>query len=243
MGAFFAMSWLRSLAYRFQSLLNKQHIDEELDEELRFCLQMETDANIRRGMSTEEARRAARLKLGGAESTKAACRDERGFPFLEPLLQDLHHGARKLAQAPTFSLIVVSTLSLGIGANVTILSIINGLYLNPLPYRDPRQLVDIASTNRQGGIARAGASFRDVEDWSAQAGSSRRWPSTARECQPNQWRDALAHYGLSLVGHPLLDPRGSSLSGQRICLPGYPPRLRTGRRVGPRLLAAAIRSR
>jgi len=136
---------LKSLIYRSFSFINKQRIDEELDEELRFCLELETEANTRRGMSPEEARRAARLKIGGPETIKEACRDERGFPLLESFFQDVRHGFRSLLRTPGFAIAAVSMLALGIGANTAMFSVVKAVLLNPLPYADAGKLVWVGS--------------------------------------------------------------------------------------------------
>jgi len=160
------MSWLRSLVFRFRSLVDRRRLDEELDEELRFCLQMETDANIRRGMSTEKAKRAARLKLGGEDSIKEACRDERGFPLLESFVKDLRCGMRSMLQSPIFALAIISTFALGIGGTTAMYSFVSGILLTPLPYFEAESLVDITRNNKA----------RDLENmpvWSRQLAAFR----------------------------------------------------------------------
>ena len=92
------MTWLRTLGSRFLALFRKQRLEEELDTEVRFHLEMETEENLRRGMSPEEARHAARRSFGGVEQAKEAWRDRRGLPRVEEWLRDLRFAARMLAR-------------------------------------------------------------------------------------------------------------------------------------------------
>ena len=91
------MTWLRVLTARLLGRVHRDRSDEEFDDELRFHLQMETDANVRRGMTPQQARRAARLRLGGIEGVREEYRDVRGLPLVDTCLQDLRYSARGLA--------------------------------------------------------------------------------------------------------------------------------------------------
>jgi putative ABC transport system permease protein len=122
-------------------LWRRKKMEEELEKELRFHLDQHTSDLIAQGLDPEEARRLARLALGGPEQVKEKSRDARGTRWLEALLQDLRYGARMLMKKPGFSMIAVITLGLGIGANTAIFSVINAVMIRAFPYRDADRLV------------------------------------------------------------------------------------------------------
>ncbi|HEX8501292.1 MAG TPA: ABC transporter permease [Pyrinomonadaceae bacterium] len=149
-------------------MFSKAEVERELDEELRFHLEKETEQNLARGMGPEEARRAALVSFGGVERVKEESRDVRGFRFFEELWQDLRFGVRALRKQPGFSLVVVLTLAIGIGANSTIFSFANGVLLRPLPYADPESLVALDETSPKRNVTSMGVSFPNFLDWRAQ---------------------------------------------------------------------------
>src|SRR5437667_9745986 len=102
------MRKLREWILRFGGLFNKQRKDRELDVEIESHLQFHIEDNLRLGMTPEEARRQAMIKLGGVESIKEAYRDQRGLPWMETLWQDIRYGARQLHKNPGFMFHAVS---------------------------------------------------------------------------------------------------------------------------------------
>jgi predicted permease len=137
------MQWLNAIRYRLRALLAKKRLDSRLDEELLTHYEMLVEQNIGRGASPEEARRLARLELGGSQQIKESAREQRGFPLLDSIALDLRYGARMLRKSPGFMFVAILTLALGIGANTAMFTMMNGLLLRTLPVRDPGNLVEL----------------------------------------------------------------------------------------------------
>src|SRR6202167_4151645 len=124
--------------------------DERLREEMEQHLAMQTEESIRAGMPPDEAKRQARLMLGGVETIREQFHAEEGLPFLETLLQDLRFAFRVLRKSPGFAVTVVITLALGIGANTAIFSIVYGVVFRPLPYPHPQRIIELTESSPRG---------------------------------------------------------------------------------------------
>jgi predicted permease len=141
---------------------------QEFERELASHLEMLTDENVRRGMSPEQAQRAARIRLGGTTQLREINRELRGSLWLETFLQDARYAFRMLRTNPGFAFVAVLTLALGIGANTAIFSVVYAVLLKPLPYTHPEQLVSAFQANLQAGVPETGVSYPNFEEWRAQ---------------------------------------------------------------------------
>src|SRR5258708_39171489 len=118
------MRWHQKLILRIRSLFRKDAVDGELDSELQFHLEMQTRANLSKGMPSDDARYAARHAFGPVVQLKEECRDQRRVNLLETFVSDVRHGVRLLGKNPGFTVTAVATLVLGIGINTAIFSLV-----------------------------------------------------------------------------------------------------------------------
>ena len=159
------MDTLQRFASLVRNLLRRRQLDDDLDAEVRGYADLLADEKIEAGMDPATARREARLALGGVEQVKEEVRAVRAGALLEQLAQDVRYGLRGLRRAPAFTLAVMVTLALGIGANTATFSVIDALLLRPLPVSDPERLVAIY----RGPSGTVGAfSYPDFADLSQQ---------------------------------------------------------------------------
>ena len=121
------------IRHRLRALFARSSVEQELDDELSFHIGREAEKYERQGMRHEAALRRARLEFGGVEQTKEASRDVRGIRRLESIARDLRFAVRSLKGRPAFTLTVIATLVLGIGANTAIFTLVDALVLRPLP--------------------------------------------------------------------------------------------------------------
>ena len=129
---------------------------------------MATQENIRRGMTPEDAARAARIRLGGNTQLKETNRELRGLPFIETALQDFRFAFRMLRKNPGFSAVAILTLALGIGANTAIFSVVYAVLLKPLPYADSEQLFTVFQQGTKDAKNKNGFSFANMRDFREQ---------------------------------------------------------------------------
>jgi predicted permease len=145
------MSALREAMERIRSFFQKPQRDSELDAEMASHLELATEENLQKGMPADEARRQAMIRFGGVTQAKEQQREARGLPWLDMLMQDVRFTLRTLGRDRGFTLIAVIILGLGIGANITVFSVVNTILLRPLPFPNPQQLVRILTKDPKGG--------------------------------------------------------------------------------------------
>src|SRR5207244_7563616 len=119
--------------------------------ELSFHLEQHRSQLVARGQAPDEARRLARLALGGPEQLKEKCRDARGTRWLEDLLQDTRYALRTFRQKPGFTLVALLILALGIGATTVMFAVINAVLLRPLSYPEPERLLTVHEHTEKHG--------------------------------------------------------------------------------------------
>ena len=144
------MEWFNILIGRLRAVFRRESILRDIDEEFRIHVEMETEANIRRGTPPDEARTAAMKSFGALSRKTELGYDIRGGGWLETLWQDLRFGIRMLLKQPGFSLTAVLMLSLGIGANAAIFTLLHAVMMKNLPVADPETLVRIGDGMSSG---------------------------------------------------------------------------------------------
>ena len=162
------MRRLRAWFIRLGGLFNKRRSDRAFAAEIDSHLQMHIDDNLRSGMTADEARRSALIKLGGITQTKEIYGERRGMPAVETVLQDLRYGIRTLSKNPGFTIVAVLVMALGIGANTAVFSVVNAVLLKALPYNDPDRIVTLASLWTKDGH-HGSVSSADFHDWHDQS--------------------------------------------------------------------------
>jgi putative ABC transport system permease protein len=159
---------MKSLASRIRTWLSPLHADQDFERELEAHLELLTEENLLRGMTAEEAQRAARLRLGGLTQLKETNRELQGLPLLETILQDARYSLRMLRKNPGFTAVAVLTLALGIGANTAIFSVVYAVLLKPLPYAKSEQLFNVFEAQPQAGVTGTGWSYANFAEFREQ---------------------------------------------------------------------------
>jgi predicted permease len=165
------MSWARVVIARLRGLVASQRFERELEEEVRFHLEMQIEENQKSGMNLAEARYAALRSFGGVDRMKELHRELRTFRRIETLVQDFRYAVRVLKKDPGFAMTVVGVLALAIGANTAVFSVLNTVLLRPLPYRLPDQLAMLWTEDPVRNFREGRSALWDVEQWRSQSRS------------------------------------------------------------------------
>lgn len=144
------MGWWNDAMFRLQALTRRQVQEDDLDEELRFHLEMEIERRMENGESRAEAQRAARLDFGAPESVKEQVRDAWGVRLADETWRDLQGALRQLISSPVFSTVAIGSLALGLGTATVIFSLADAVMLRPLPFKDPQALVSLEEITPAG---------------------------------------------------------------------------------------------
>jgi putative ABC transport system permease protein len=186
------MAALRMLLGGLRALFSKQRTEQELDDELRAYFESSVERNMANGASREDAVRMARIAMGSVETVKDAVRDAGWESAVEAFWQDLRYAARLLRRSPGFTIVAVSALALGIGANTAIFSVVNSILIAPLPFEKADRLAMVWEQNPTTGLTNVVNPLNYLE-WQARNHSFRTlaaliaWPSSlAGDGEPEQ---------------------------------------------------------
>lgn len=161
------MRMFQMLLMRVRALVRAEAVDGELADEMREHLEQLTQEHIARGMTPAAARVAARREFGPVTQLVEESRDARGVMWIVTGWQDARLGVRLMTRAPGFAAALILTVALGIGATTAMFSVVYGVVLQPLPYREPDRLVDLWNTAIKRGLPRAPVGMANVYDWRA----------------------------------------------------------------------------
>lgn len=202
------MNWLGELARRLNMLIHHRQFDADLEEEMRFHLELRQEEQIESGVTADDAQAAARRRFGNATNLKEESRLAWGWEWFENVAQDVSYSLRFLRKSPGFSGVVVVTLAVGIGVNTAIFSLVNGVLLRPLPYRNPDRLTIVWEKSRDGSPENVG--YATYLDWKTQSRSFEQlaiyasWQPVLQVGEPEQLNGlrVTSNYFRTLGVHP-----------------------------------------
>jgi putative ABC transport system permease protein len=190
---------------RLLRLFRTPSLERDMDDEMRFHVDMEAADLAARGVAADEARRLAHVRFGGVERFKDEGRDARGVGPLEDFIRDVRFGARGLRRRPGFAAVVVLTLAIGIGGTTAIFGAVHGVLLAPLPYREPDRIITVWTNDRVEGEEQQDVSPANFLDWRARQRSF----ATFADAQPYSMDylgpDGPEHLGTWLVSEGFLE--------------------------------------
>jgi predicted permease len=163
--------WLDRLRIALRTGIRRRRVEDELDEELQSHLEREIDDRVSRGVPPDEARYAAMRAMGAIEKSKEECRDLRTGSLVADFLSDLRYAGRALARSPAFTVLAIGIMTLGIGANTAVFSVVNGVLLKPLPYPGADRIVTVTTRNVVTGEINPLVNLLNFRDWRDQSAS------------------------------------------------------------------------
>jgi putative ABC transport system permease protein len=161
----------RALMKRLRFLLRPGRVEHDIDREVSFHLEMETQERARAGMTEEQARRSARVDFGNVTACKEDVREAAGLRLWLDLKRDVIYGFRAMRREPAFTLVAVVTLALGIGATTSIFSVVDGVLLRRVPVADVERVMMLWETDRHSSTTREPASVPDYLDIETRVGN------------------------------------------------------------------------
>jgi predicted permease len=159
------MGRLRRTLAGFNAFIRKSRVEQELEDELRACLEISIQEKTRAGMSGEHAARAARVELGSLEAVKDHTRDVGWEAKVESIWRDVRCALRMLRRSPAFAAVAILTLGLAIGANVAVFTFVDAVLIQPLPFKEPDRLVMLSESHIESGQHRVGVLPGSFLDW------------------------------------------------------------------------------
>jgi putative ABC transport system permease protein len=218
------MSWLREVGRRLRMLVHRRQFDADLAEEMRLHLELRQQEHLESGLTADAARSAASRRFGNVDALREESHTAWGWEWFESLVQDVRFGLRTLRKNPGFTSVAVLTLALGIGANTAIFSVINGVLLSPLPYKDPQQLV---ARREHDSLANVTEIQRQARSFSEGGGISVQKMDYTGGAEPVQVRTGLVDAGfLQTLGVPpmrgrIIAPVEDVKGGPRLAVASY----------------------
>ncbi|MGH9430123.1 MAG: ADOP family duplicated permease [Terriglobia bacterium] len=162
------MIFLRSFVYRLRGAFSQRRFETRLDEEMQAHFELLVEENLAKGMRPQDAHDAARRTFGGAALAKEGCRDQRSWPFLDGLAQDLRYALRQVRHNRGFAAAAILVFALGIGANTAMFTVVDAVLLRPLPFSHPGRLVMVWRSDLKSTPGKGTVSYPDFLDYRKQ---------------------------------------------------------------------------
>jgi predicted permease len=159
------MSWVSVIASRLRAVFEHKRLERELDDEVRFHIEMQMEDNLKLGMNPEDARYAALRSFGAVEPMRERYREQRALVLVETVAQDIRYTVRILRKSLGFTATSVAVLALGIGGNTAMFSVLHAVLFRPLPYQSPEQLAMLWSEVPGQNLREGRSAYWNVEQW------------------------------------------------------------------------------